>query len=78
VEQDEKPYKIKWYYTAGLFVVMIAYATIVLTAGWFLGALAEYEGKWPICDHCEQCTDCGHYDGCEIGADKAGGTDNAG
>jgi len=41
MEQDEKPYKIKWYYTAGLFVVMIAYATIVLTAGWFLGALAE-------------------------------------
>jgi len=41
VEQDEKPYKIQWYYTAGLVVVMVAAATITLTAGWFLGVLVE-------------------------------------
>jgi hypothetical protein len=34
---------------------------------------AEYEGKWPLCEHCEQCNDCGHDDDCEIVADKAGG-----
>ena len=25
---------------------------------------AEYEGKWPLCEDCEQCTDCGHDDEC--------------
>jgi len=34
---------------------------------------AEYEGQWPICEHCEQCAECGHDDGCEIGAVRAGG-----
>ena len=39
--------------------------------------LAEYDGWWPLCEHCEQCTECGHDDDCESGAneraDKAGG-----
>ena len=35
--------------------------------------MAEYDGKWPLCEHCEQCTECGHDDVCEIGAGKVGG-----
>ena len=26
--------------------------------------LATYEGKWPLCDYCGQCVECGHDDGC--------------
>jgi hypothetical protein len=25
---------------------------------------AEFEGKWPICEECGQCSECGHLD-CE-------------
>ena len=38
---------------------------------------AEYEGRWPLCENCEQCTECGHDDDCEIVAGKAGGGDAA-
>jgi hypothetical protein len=57
---------------------------ILRAMGWMLEGdarcsacgLAEYDGKWPLCEHCEQCTECGHDDDCEIVADKAGGSDD--
>lgn len=34
--------------------------------------LAEFDGDYPLCEHCEQCEECGHHHDCpEHG--KAGG-----
>lgn len=27
--------------------------------------LATMDNEYPVCDECDQCTDCGHSDGCE-------------
>ena len=34
---------------------------------------ADYEGKWPVCEHCGQCAECGHDDDCESGDDDPAG-----
>lgn len=26
--------------------------------------LYEFDGEFPVCEHCEQCTECGHADDC--------------
>ncbi|MCY1358120.1 hypothetical protein D9M68_310880 [compost metagenome] len=27
--------------------------------------LAEFDGKWPVCEECRQCSECGHDDDCQ-------------